>query len=34
MIDVSALLTLPDAEDRNGAILSSNFPFFFFVTVL
>ena len=33
MIDIFAWLTLPDAEDRNGGTLSSDFPLFFF-TVL
>ena len=33
MIDISAWLSLPEAEDRDGGTLSSDFPLFFFVTV-
>ena len=34
MMYVCDSLTLPDAEDRNRGTLSSDFPLFFFITVL
>ena len=34
LIEISAWLTLSDAEDKNGGTLSSYFPLDFFVTVL
>ena len=34
IIEISAWLTLPDAEDKNGGTLSLDFPSDFFVTIL